>query len=325
MRRRQFLGIIAGATALGSLGARAQRSAMPVVGFLRSASAADSAHIVKAFRQGLQEAGFVEGQNVAIEFRWADNKLDRLPALAEELIRLPAAVIVANTPSALAIKATKTKIPVVVTSGGDPIREGLVTSLNRPGGNVTGVSYMFSILAAKRLSLLRQLVPNATKIALLANPSIPNTVFERKDVLAAADAINQPLVTIDVSVEQEFEPAFVKFQQSGVDALFVGSGGFFNSKHVQIVELAARYKIPASYVWREAAAAGGLMSYGPSITAGHRQAGIYVGRILKGENPGDLPVVQSSTFEFVLNLKTAKTLGLEIHPQLIATADEVIE
>jgi putative ABC transport system substrate-binding protein len=323
MRRREFITLIGGAAAW-PFAARGQQ-AMPVIGFLRSASLTDSTHIVNAFRQGLQEAGFVEGQNVTIEFRWADNNLDRLPSLVGELIALRVAVIIANTPSALAAEAATTTIPIVFASGGDPIREGLVKSLNRPGGNVTGVSYMFSVLAAKRLSLLRQLVPKAGIIGVLANPNIPNTVAERKEVLAAADAISQPLVTVDVGSEREFEAAFATFVERGAGALFVGSGGFLNSKREQIVALAARHRLPASYVWREAALAGGLMSYGPSITDGHRQAGIYVGRILKGEKPGDLPVMQSSKFEFVLNFKTAKTLGLEFHPQLIATADEVIE
>lgn len=327
MRRRDFIAGLGGAAAsplLWPLAARPQ-SAMPVIGFLRSASLADSAHIVKAFREGLREAGFVEGQSVAIEFRSADNDLDRLPALVAELIRLPVAVIVANTPAALVAKAANTTIPIVFASGGDPIREGLVTSLNRPDRNITGVSYMFSMLAAKRLSLLRQLAPKALTIGVLANPSIPNTVAERKELLAAADSIGQQLAVVDISSEQELEAAFATLVKRGAGALFVGSGGFMNSKREQIVTLAARHKLPASYVWREAAFAGGLMSYGPSITDGHRQAGIYAGRILKGEKPGNLPVVQSSKFEFVLNLKTAKALGLEIHPQLLATADEVIE
>jgi putative ABC transport system substrate-binding protein len=324
MRRRDFLGTLAGTIVSWPLSARAQQPAKPLVGFVRSTSAAESFHIVSAFRRGLEEAGFIDGQNVTIEFRWADNNLNRLPGLVDELTRLPVAVLVANTPSALAATATKTNVPIVFASGGDPIREGLVTSLNRPGGNITGVNYMFSELASKRLSLLRQLVPNATKIGVLSNLNIPNTVAEKKELLAAAKIISQPLVTIDVTRQQEFEPAFVKFKQ-GVGAVFVGSGGFFNSKHVELVDLASRYQIPASYVWREAAVAGGLMSYGPSITDSHRQAGVYAGRILKGEKPGDLPVMRSNTFEFVLNLKTAKTLGLEIHPQLVATANEVIE
>ena len=323
MRRREFLSVLGGA-AVWPLAARAQ-PAKPVVGFLRSASVADSAHIVSAFRQGLGEAGFVEGQNVAIEFRWADNRLDRLPALVEELIRVPVSVLVANTPSALAAKAANTKIPIVFATGGDPIRDGLVESLNRPGGNVTGVSYMFSVLAAKRLSLLRQLVPKATTIGVLTNTSIPNTVAEQREVEAAAEAMGQQLAMIDVRSDREFEAAFATFAKREVAALFVGSGGFMNSHRERVVALAARYRLPASYVWREAAFAGGLMSYGPSVTDGHRQAGIYAGRILKGEKPGDLPVVQSTKFEFVINLKTAKVLGLEFHPQLLATADEVIE
>ena len=323
MRRREFVLLIGGAAAM-PLVAHAQQT-LPVVGFLRSASAVDSAHVVTAFRQGLQEAGFVEGRNVAIEFRWADNKLDRLPALAEELARLPVAVIVANTPAALAAEAAKVQVPIVFASGADPIREGLVTSLNRPGGNVTGVSYLFGVLAAKRLSLLRQLVPGAATIGLFANPTIPNTISEKHDVQIAARELGLPLVTVDVASERDFEPAFAKLAEAKVGALFVGSGGFLNSKHRQLVDLATKYKLPACYVWREAARAGGLMSYGPSITEGHREAGIYAGRILKGEKPGNLPVLQSSKFEFVVNLKTAKTLGLEFHPQLIATADEVIE
>jgi putative ABC transport system substrate-binding protein len=322
MRRRTFIAGL-GAAAL-PVAARAQQT-MPVIGFLRSASLADSAHIVKAFHEGLQEAGFVEGRNVTIEFRWADNDLGRLPVLVAELIGKPVSIIVANTPAALAAKATKTTIPIVFASGGDPIREKLVTSLNQPGGNVTGVSYMFSVLAAKRLSLLRQLVPKATTIGVLANPSIPNTAAERNEVLAAADAMGQKLVVVDVDSERDFEAAFATLVKREVAALFVGSGGFLNSQRERVAALAARHRLPASYVWREAVLAGGLMSYGPSITDGHRQVGIYAGRILKGEQPGNLPVVQSSKFEFVINLKTAKTLGLEFHPQLLATADEVIE
>ena len=285
----------------------------------------NSAHIVSAFRQGLRETGFVEGENVAIEFRWADNQLDRLPALLAELIQRQVAVIVANTPSALAAKAANTTIPIVFASGGDPVREGLVTSLNRPGGNITGVSYLFGAIAGKRLTLLRQLVPGATTIGVLANPNIPNTEAERRDVLAAANAIGQQLVMIDVSSDHDFEPAFATFVRRGAGALLVGTGGFLNSHRDQLVALAARHSLPACYVWREAALAGGLMSYGPSIADGHRQVGIYAGRILKGEKPADLPVVQSTKFEFVINLKTARTLGLEIPSMLLALAEEVIE
>jgi putative ABC transport system substrate-binding protein len=324
MRRRDFIFALGSAATL-PLAARAQQSAMPVIGFLRSASLADSAHIVSAFRQGLRDAGFVEGRNVAVEFRWADNRLDRLPALVAELIERRVAVIVANTPSALAAKAANTKIPIVFASGGDPVREGLVASLNRPGGNITGVSYLFSAIAAKRLTLLRQLVPKAATIGVLANPNIPNTAAERRDVLAAADAIGQQLYVIDVGSEREFEPAFAAFVQRGANALFVGTGGFLNAHRNRVVALAARHALPACYLWREAALAGGLMSYGPSITDGHRHVGLYAGRILKGEKPGDLPVLQSTKFEFVLNLRTARALGLDIPPTLLALAEEVIE
>jgi putative ABC transport system substrate-binding protein len=273
----------------------------------------------------LSEAGYIEGQNVAVEYRSAEGRLDRLPALAADLIRRQVAVIVATTPSALAAQAAKTTIPIVFASGGDPVREGLVRTLNRPGDNITGVSYMFSVLAGKRLALLRQLVPEATIIGVLANPNIPNTVAERRDVQAAAAKIGQQLVVIDVSSDRDFEAAFATFVRQGARALFVGSGGFLNSNRNRVVALAARYALPASYVWREAVLAGGLMSYGPSITDGHRQVGIYTGKILKGEKVANLPVIQSTKFEFVINLKTARTLGLDFHPQLLATADEVIE
>jgi putative ABC transport system substrate-binding protein len=324
MKRRAFIRALGGAAAW-PLHARGQRPAMPMIGFVRSSSSGDSAHIVSAFRRGLGESGFTEGQDVAIEFRWADNQLDRLPALVADLIQRQVAVIVANTPSALAARTATTTIPIVFATGGDPVREGLVTSLNRPGRNVTGVSYLFGAIAGKRLMLLRQLVPNATVIGLLANPNIPNTEAERRDLLGAANSIGQELVVIDVSSDRHFEPAFATFVKRRAGALLVGSGGFLNSHRGVLAALAARYALPASYVWREAALAGGLMSYGPSITEAHRHVGLYAGRILKGEKPSDLPVVQSSTFDFVINLKTARALGLEIPPMVLALADEVIE
>ena len=325
--RRVFIALLGGAAAsplLRPFTARAQQ-AMPVIGFLRSTSLAASTHLVTAFRQGLKEAGFVEGQNVAIEFRSAEDHNDRLPALVADLVRRPVAVIVGENASALAAKATTTTVPIIFATGSDPVRGGVVASLNRPGGNVTGVVFFNAVLGAKRLELLRQLVPKATTIAMLVNPNSLNTEAERSDVQAAARAIGQQLVILDVSSVRDIEAALATFVERGAGALLVGSGGFLNSHRERIVALAARHAIPTIYAQREAVVAGGLISYGASITDAYRQAGLYAARILKGEKPGDLPVMQASKFEFVINLKTAKTLGLEFHPQLLATADEVIE
>jgi putative ABC transport system substrate-binding protein len=325
MRRREFITLLGGTAAAWPFAARAQQPTMPVVGFLRSATLADVPHWVAAFRQGLKEAGFVEGQNVAIEFRSADNQLDRLPALVADLIRQPVAVIVGNTDAALAAKAATTTVPIVFASGSDPVRDGLVASLNRPGGNVTGLVYFSAVLGAKRLELLRQLVPGATTIAVLVNPNTPLTEAERKDVQAAAQAIGQQLIIIDISSDRDIETAFAAFVQRGAGALLVGTGGFLNSNRVRIAAVANRHALPASYSQREGVVAGGLMSYGPSISDAYRQAGIYSGRILNGEKPADLPVIRSTKFELVLNLKTAKALGLTIPPSLLVAADEVIE
>jgi putative ABC transport system substrate-binding protein len=325
MRRREFITLLGGTAAAWPFAARAQQPTMPVVGFLRSATLADVPHWVAAFRQGLKEAGFVEGQNVAIEFRSADNQLDRLPALVADLIRQPVAVIVGNTDAALAAKAATTTVPIVFASGSDPVRDGLVASLNRPGGNVTGLVYFAAVLGAKRLELLRQLVPGATTIAVLVNPNTPLTEAERKDVQAAAQAIGQQLIIFDISSDRDIETAFAAFVQRGAGALLVGTGGFLNSNRERIAAMANRHALPASYSQREGVVAGGLMSYGPSISDAYRQAGIYSGRILNGEKPADLPVIRSTKFELVLNLKTAKALGLTIPPSLLVAADEVIE
>ena len=320
MRRRDFIAGMAGAAL--PVYAPAQQ-AMPVVGLLRSTSL--GTHILPAFRQGLKEAGFVEGQHVTVEFRLADNDRDRLAALAAEFIRRPVAVLAGNLASALAAKAATTTVPIVFISGGDPVQEGLVESLNRPGGNVTGVTFLAATLGAKRLELLHQLVPKAKTIGMLVHPNFSNTEAERRDVQAAAQAIGQKLFVVDVRDSRDIEPAFAELVRRQADAALVGAGAFMTSRREQLIALAARHALPASYAWREAVEAGGLMSYGTSIADAYRQAGVYAGRIIKGEKPGDLPVMQSSKFEFVINLKTAKALGLEFHPQLLATADEVIE
>ena len=323
MKRRDFIAALGGAVAM-PLAARAQQS-MPVVGFLRSTSLAEFAHLVTAFRQGLNETGFVEGQNVAIELRAADDRHERLPALVAELIRRPVNVIVGNAVAAVAAKAATATIPIVFASGSDPIADGLVTSLNRPGGNVTGVHFFGSVLGAKRLELLRQLMPKAAALGVLVQPGVANTEAERSDVLAAAKAVGQQLIVIDAASSREIETAFATFAERGADALLVGSGAFMNRNRELLIALAARHKLPAIYSWRESPVAGGLMSYGASQSDAYRQAGIYTGRILKGEKPGDLPVIRSTKFEFVINLKTAKALGLDIPDRLLALADEVIE
>ncbi len=324
MKRREFITLI-GSAAAWPIAARAQQENMPVVGFLRSSPSAPFQNLVTAFSRGLEEASFVKDRNVAIEFRWADNHTDRLPALAAELIQRQVAVLVGDNNAALAAKALTKSVPIVFAGGGDPVESGLVASLNRPGGNVTGVVFLTGELGAKRLGVLRELLPNAKTIGMLVHPNTPTTEAERKDVQAAAQAIGQQFMIKDVRSERDIETAFAAFAQRGASALLVGSGPFLNSHAKRIIALAARHALPTIYFQREAVVAGGLMSYGTSITDAYRQTGVYAGRILKGEKPADLPVMQSSTFEFVLNLQTAKALGLDIPERLLALADEVIE
>ena len=325
MKRRDFITLLGGAAFAWPLAARAQQPAIPVVGFLRNTPSTSFDHIVAAFRQGLGEAGFVDGHNVAIQQRWAEGRDDRLPALLADLISLKAAVIVANTAGAFAAKAAATTVPVVFATGSDPVRDGLVASLNRPGGNFTGVIFITSELGTKRLELLRQLVPKATTVAMLVMPSGQETELEQVDVAKAAQALGLQLVVADATSRPEIEVAFATFAQRRADAVLVGTGALTNSHSEAIVALAARHSIPTIYSLREYVSVGGLMSYGTSITDAYRQAGIYAGRILKGERPADLPVMQSTKFDLVLNLKTAKALGLDVPDRLLALADEVIE
>jgi putative ABC transport system substrate-binding protein len=323
MRRREFLGVLGGAAAW-PLAARAQQNALPVVGFLHSQLADTYGDRLRPFRQGLNDAGYIEGQNVTVEYHSAQGQPDRLRALATDLISRPVAVIAGNTAAALAAKAATTTIPIVFYTGGDPVDAGLVMSLNRPGGNVTGISFFGNALGAKRLELLRQLVPRATTIAMLANPSL-DAEPERRDVQAAAQAIGQQLIILDVTSERDFETAFATIVQRGAEALLVGTGAFMINHRERLAALAARHALPASYSVRENVVAGGLMSYSPSFSDALRQAGVYAGRVLKGEKPADLPIMRATKFEFVINLKTAKALSLEVPAQLLALADEVIE
>ncbi|MFL5089558.1 MAG: ABC transporter substrate-binding protein [Xanthobacteraceae bacterium] len=307
MRRRAFIALLGGAAAAWPLAARAQQPAMPVVGFLRSGTLTDVPHRVTAFHQGMKETGYVEGQNVAIEYRSDEHQIDRLPLLVADLLRRQVALIVGNTPAALAAKAATTTVPILFMTGVDAVRTGLVASLNRPGGNVTGVSFMSVELGAKQLGLLRELRPGATRIAVLVDPKWPLNELFVSEVQAAASAGGQQLIVLDVSSDREIETAFTTLVQRGAGALLWGTGGFLLSRRERVVALAARHRIPAIYSWREAVAAGGLMSYAPSNTDAYRQAGIYAGRILKGEKPGDLPVMLPTKFELVVNFKTANT------------------
>jgi putative ABC transport system substrate-binding protein len=327
MRRRDFIILLGGAAAAWPLAARAQQSAMPVIGFLDPRSPGTTEDFLRGFRHGLKDTGYVEGENVTIEYRWAENQIDRLTVLAEELVRRRVAVIAAIGTAALAAKATTTTIPIVFGVGEDPVTLGLVAGLARPGGNVTGISFLNTELAAKRLELLRELVPGATRVAVLVNPAFAvNAETTLRDVEAAARTMGLQIHVLNASSSREINAAFTTFVREPPDALFVGGDPFFFSRRVQLIQLATLHKIPAIYAGgRQFAESGGLMCYGSNLADAFRQVGAYAGRILKGAKPADLPVVQATKFELIINAETARMLGLTVPPMLLARADEVIE
>jgi len=324
VKRRAFITLIGGATAAWPLAARAQ-PAIPLVGFLNSASPDAFADRLRAFHQGLKDTGFVEGENIAIAYRWAENQFDRLPELAAELVRLKVKVIAVNLVAVLPAKEATASIPIVFVHNEDPVRAGLVASLARPGGNLTGVNVISGELTAKRLELLRELVPSVARVAVLVNPAGPSTETTLRDVEPAARGMGVQINVLNASTSREIDAAFATFVDRRPDALFVAAELFFTSRRVQLATSAARHGIPMTCATREITEVGGLMSYGSNLVDAYRQVGVYVGRILKGTKPSELPVIQSSKLELVINAQTARILGLELPAQLLARADEVIE
>ena len=327
MRRRTAITLLGGVAIAWPLAGQAQQAAIPVIGFLSGASPAPFAHLAAAFRQGLNETGFIDGQHLVIEYRWAEGRFDRLPVMANELVARQVAVLVATggDGSALAAKAATSTIPIVFSAGGDPVANGLVASLGRPGGNLTGVSLFTTLLEAKRLGLLREALPSATTIGLLADERDSSAGGMVKDAEEGARRLGVRLVVVKAEADGEFDAAFASLVQQRADALVIGNSPFFNNRRERLVALAARHKLPAIYEFREFAMAGGLMSYGTHLADMYRQIGVYTGRILKGAKPGDLPVLQPTRFELFINLKTAKALGLTIPQTLLLRADEVIQ
>jgi putative ABC transport system substrate-binding protein len=326
MRRRESLAVIAGGLVLLPLAARAQQPAKPMVGFLHVGKSDTNAFLQTAFQKGLSETGYIDGQNVAVEYRWADGRLERLPSLAADLVHRQVAVLAAtSTPAALAAKGTGTIIPIVFETAADPIRLGLVKSLNHPGDNVTGVTQLSSELISKRLGLLHELIPTAKAIGLLVDQADPRAEAQASDMQEAARGLDMQIHIVNASNEAEIDKAFANIANAGARGLLVGTGEFLRRRAEQVVALAAQQGLPAIYQYREFAKVGGLISYGTSLTDSYRQAGVYTGRVLKGEKPGDLPVLQATKFELVINLGTAKALNLTIPPGVLAIADEVIE